>query len=130
MLSNKPYLVRGIFDWCVDSELTPYLSAKILPGTRPPKSHINAEEIILNISSTAITKLIIDNDFISFFARFNGVNEEVYFPMSSISGIYAHENGEGIFFDISKKIQEPPKKKVSLDKSTNKNNRSHLALVK
>ncbi|MDC0422878.1 ClpXP protease specificity-enhancing factor SspB [Methylophilaceae bacterium] len=130
MLSNKPYLLRGIFDWCVDSELTPYLSAKILPGTRPPRSHKNAEEIILNISSAATTKLIIDKDFISFSARFNGINEEVYIPMNSISGIYANENGEGIFFEINKKKQESSKKKVSLDKSINKNNRSHLTLVK
>ena len=130
MLSNKPYLVRGIFDWCVDSGLTPYLSAKILPGVRPPKSHANAEEIILNISSAATTKLIIDNDFISFLARFNGVNEEIYIPMASVSGIYAHENGEGVFFEVSRKKQESSEKKISLDKPNKNNNRSHLTLVK
>ena len=130
MLSNKPYLVRGIFDWCVDSGLTPYLSAKILPGTRPPKSHINAEEIILNISTSATTKLIIDNDFVSFCARFNGVNEEIYIPISSILGIYAHENGQGLFFETSQKKQEPTKGKSSLDKINKKNKSSHLTLVK
>ena len=127
MLSNKPYLVRGIFDWCVDSNLTPYLSVKILPETKSPKSFKNEEEIILNISSGATTKLIIDNNFVSFFARFNGVNEEIYIPMSSILGIYAHENGEGLFFKVSKQNQVPLKKESSLDK---KNKPSHLKLVK
>ena len=130
MVSNKPYLVRGIFDWCVDSDLTPYLSAKILPGTRCPKSHANEEEIILNISPAATTKLIIDNDFVSFFARFNGLNEEVYIPMSSILGIYAHENGESLFFETRRKKQVPSKEKGSLDKSNKKNKPSHLTLVK
>jgi len=130
MVSNKPYLVRGIFDWCVDSGMTPYLAAKILPGTRPPKSHVNAEEITLNISSAATTKLIIDNDFISFFARFNGINEEIYIPMSCISGIYAHENGEGLFFEISRKEHESSKGKGPLEKINKKNKSSHLTLVK
>lgn len=127
MVSNKPYLVRGIFDWCVDSDLTPYLAAKILPGVRPPKSNINEKEIILNLSPAATTKLIIDNDFISCSARFNGVNEEIYIPMSSVSGIYAHENGEGLFFKISKKEHENLKGKGSSNK---KNKPSHLTLVK
>ncbi|MDB4138279.1 ClpXP protease specificity-enhancing factor [Methylophilaceae bacterium] len=127
MVSNKPYLVRGIFDWCVDSDLTPYLAAKILPGVRPPKSNINEKEIILNLSPAATTKLIINNDFISFSARFNGVNEEIYIPMSSVSGIYAHENGEGLFFKISKKEHENLKGKGSSNK---KNKPSHLTLVK
>ena len=130
MLSNKPYLIRGIFDWCVDSSLTPYLSAKILPGTRAPKSYINTEEIILNISTSATTKLIIDNNFISFFARFNGINEEIYIPMNSILGIYAHENGEGLFFEVSRKKQASSKENGLLDKSNKKNKPSHLTLVK
>ncbi len=130
MLSNKPYLIRGIFDWCVDSGLTPYLSAKILPGTRAPKSYINTEEIILNISTSATTKLIIDNNFISFFARFNGINEEIYIPMNSILGIYAHENGKGLFFEMNRKKQETSNEKGSLDKPNKKNKPSHLTLVK
>ena len=127
MVSNKPYLVRGIFDWCVESGLTPYLAAKILPGVRPPKSHVNEKEIILNISMAATTKLIIDNDYISFFARFNGINEEVYIPMTSILGIYAHENGEGLFFEGKMKKKEPLKEKGSSGK---KDKASHLTLVK
>ena len=130
MLSNKPYLVRGIFDWCVDSGLTPYLSAKILPETRAPKLHVNEEKIILNISPAATTKLIIDNNYISFFARFNGINEDVYIPMTSILGIYAHENGEGLFFESKMKKQEPLKEKESSGKLNKKNKPSHLTLVK
>tara|TARA_B100000780_G_scaffold276204_1_gene244362 strand:+ start:1327 stop:1719 length:393 start_codon:yes stop_codon:yes gene_type:complete len=130
MVSNKPYLVRGIFDWCVESGLTPYLAAKILPGVRPPKSHVNEKEIILNISMAATTKLIIDNNFISFFTRFSGINEEIYIPMSSISGIYAHENGEGLFFDVSKKEHESSKVNGSSNKVNKKNKPSHLSLVK
>ena len=69
MVSNKPYLVRGIFEWCIESNMTPYLTARILPGVRPPKSHVNEKEIILNISPDATTKLIIDNKYISFFCK-------------------------------------------------------------
>ena len=130
MASNKPYLVRAIFDWCIDSDLTPYLIAKLLPGTRVPKSQSKSEEIILNISPAASTKLIIDNNFVSFFARFNGINEEIYIPMSPVAGIYSHENGEGLFFEINTKNLVEANKQGSAAKPNKKNKPSHLTLVK
>ncbi len=130
MVSNKPYLIRGIFDWCVDSGLTPYLIAKILPGIRLPKSQSNSKEIILNISPTAVSKLIIDNDFISFLARFNGVNEEIFIPMKAVAGIYSNENREGLFFEIDSKINDVAKKSNIETKSLKKTKSSHLKLVK
>ena len=129
-MSNKPYLVRGIFEWCIESNMTPYLTARILPGVRPPKSHVNEKEIILNISPEATTKLIIDNKYISFFARFNGINEEIYIPMSYVSGIYAHENGEGLFFEISQEKQDPVEKKSATKQINKRNKPLHLTLVK
>jgi stringent starvation protein B len=38
------------------------------------------------------------NDLIQFSARFGGVSRECSVPMSAVRGIFARENGEGMFF--------------------------------
>ena len=42
---------------------------------------------------------MIDNVAVGFSARFGGVPQEVYVPMRAIMGLYARENGQGLFFD-------------------------------
>jgi stringent starvation protein B len=38
------------------------------------------------------------NSQVSFSARFNGVAEQIFVPLSSLLAIYARENGEGMMF--------------------------------
>ena len=41
------------------------------------------------------------NDAITFSARFGGVSRDIYVPLNAVIGIYARENGQGLFFDPS-----------------------------
>ena len=99
--SAKPYLVRAICEWCSDNGLTPYLAVKVSPQTRVPPSFVKNGEIVLNISPSATRKLTIDNEWIQFAARFNGVSQEVAVPMNAVSGIFAKETGYGFAFTIT-----------------------------
>jgi stringent starvation protein B len=99
--SAKPYLVRAICEWCSDNGLTPYLAVKVSPQTRVPPSFVKNGEIVLNISPSATRKLTIDNEWIQFAARFNGVSQEVAVPMSAVSGIFAKETGYGFAFAMA-----------------------------
>jgi stringent starvation protein B len=94
----KPYLVRAIFEWCVDNALTPYLAVRVNPQTKVPPTAVRNGEIVLNISASATRKLTIDNDWVRFFARFNGVSQEVAVPMNAVFGIFARETGYGFSF--------------------------------
>ncbi|HTE14535.1 MAG TPA: ClpXP protease specificity-enhancing factor [Burkholderiales bacterium] len=96
--STKPYLIRAIHEWCVDSGWTPYLSVKVDENTRVPMEYIKNGEIVLNLSYDATHKLTITNDLVQFSARFTGVSRECSVPMAAISGIFAKENGQGLFF--------------------------------
>lgn len=96
--STKPYLVRAIHEWCSDSNLTPYLSVKVDANTRVPQEYVRDGEIVLNVSYDAVHKLTIGNDAIQFAARFNGVSRECSVPMTAVAGIFARENGQGMFF--------------------------------
>ena len=124
-LSTKPYLIRSIYDWCTDSNFTPYVVAKIISGVKVPAKNIKSKEIILNLSLESTNKLIFDNDFISFSARFNGKNQDIFLPMESISGIYSKESGEGLFFEVDENTTN--KKTKNIEKKTKK---PYLSLVK
>jgi stringent starvation protein B len=99
--SAKPYLVRAICEWCADNGLTPYLAVKVNAETRVPQSFVKNGEIVLNVSHSATRKLTVDNDFIRFTARFNGVSQEVLVPMATVAGIFAKETGYGFAFTVT-----------------------------
>lgn len=96
--STKPYLIRAIHEWCTDSGLTPYISVQVTPETRVPAEHVRNGEIVLNLSSDATHRLTIGNDLVQFAARFSGVSRECSVPMEAITGVFAKENGQGLFF--------------------------------
>ncbi len=96
--STKPYLIRAIHEWCSDSNLTPYISVKVDANTRVPGEYVKNGEIVLNVSYDAVHKLTIGNDLVQFAARFNGVSRECSIPISAVIGIFARENGQGLFF--------------------------------
>ncbi|MDP1718121.1 MAG: ClpXP protease specificity-enhancing factor [Burkholderiales bacterium] len=96
--STKPYLVRAIHEWCSDSNFTPYLSVRVDAGTRVPMEFVKDGQIVLNLSYGAVKKLTIGNDLVQFTARFNGASRECSIPMEAVIGIFARENGQGMFF--------------------------------
>ena len=100
MTANRPYLIRAIYDWIVDNELTPYLLVNAdYPGVEVPQEHVNAGRIVLNISPKACRGLHLENDKILFTARFMGVPTQMVLSPGAVLAIYAKENGRGMEFD-------------------------------
>jgi stringent starvation protein B len=108
--STKPYLIRAVHEWACDSGLTPYLSVKVDENTRVPAEHVRNGEIVLNLSYDATHKLTIGQDLIQFSARFGGVSRECSIPVAAVQGIFARENGQGLFFPEESQVQStvPP----------------------
>lgn len=96
--STTPYLIRAIYEWCVDNGFTPYLAVKVNERTKVPMEYVRNGEIILNVSADATRNLTIGNDVIQFSARFNGVSRELSIPTDAISGVFAKETGQGLAF--------------------------------
>lgn len=100
MSSTKPYLLRAIYDWAEDNNLTPQVLVNATEaGVEVPAEHVVDGQIILNISSTAVLMQQMDNEFIRFSARFNGNERNISLPIASILAIFARENSQGIFFE-------------------------------
>ena len=119
MTSSQPYLIRGIFEWIVDNDLTPYLMVDANKrGTVVPEDYLDEKgRIILNISPNATSGLLMTNEEITFSARFSGQSIGIVVPTYSVRAIYARENGQGMMFDEGKEPSSAPdtKKRVSLE---------------
>lgn len=114
-VSTKPYLLRAIWEWCVDQGFTPYLATLVDEDTRVPPGYARDGQIVLNLSPDATGQLQMANDFISFQARFGGAAHSLVIPVANVVAIYARENGQGMAFepelealeDASVAVQDP-----------------------
>ena len=98
--STKPYMIRAIHEWCVDNQLTPHLLVEVNPQTRVPMAYVKDGEIVLNLNYSATKDLQFTNEAVSFSARFSGVSNNLYVPIGAVKGIFARENGQGMFFEV------------------------------
>jgi stringent starvation protein B len=98
--STKPYMLRAMYEWCVDNGLTPHLVVAVDANTLVPRAYVKDGEIVLNINYSATKNLLIGNEAITFSARFGGVANDIYVPVDAVRGIFARENGHGMFFEV------------------------------
>ena len=99
-IPTKPYLLRALYEWCVDNGYTPHLAVKVDSRTQVPQEHVRNGEITLNVSPTAVHKLQMGNDVIEFSARFAGVARQIMVPVENVYALYARETGHGMTFEI------------------------------
>ncbi|SIN83353.1 stringent starvation protein B [Sulfurivirga caldicuralii] len=99
MISNRPYLIRALYEWIVDNGWTPYVQVDAeWPGVQVPQQFVHDGVIVLNIGPLATRDLTLGNDEIRFRARFQGEEQVVHFPPQAVLAIFAKENGQGMPF--------------------------------
>ena len=100
---TKPYLLRALYEWCVDNGYTPYLAVKVdardagADGIRAQRRD-HAERL-----PAAVHKLQMGNELIEFSARFGGVRATCRSRSSPVAALYARENGHGMTFETGRK---------------------------
>lgn len=99
--STKPYLIRALYDWCVDAGFTPYLSVVVDQRVKVPRAFVRDGQIVLNIAPHATREFVLDNEAMSCQARFGGAAQSLYVPLDAVQAIYARENGQGMAFEVS-----------------------------
>ena len=107
LTSTKPYMIRAIHEWCTDNGLTPHLLVAVNSQTRVPMAYVKDGQIVLNINYSATKGLHIGSDAVTFSARFGGASNELYVPIDAVRGIFARENGEGMFFQEDPQGSDP-----------------------
>jgi stringent starvation protein B len=109
MRDQRPYLLRALNEWIVDSGCTPHVLVDAnQPGVTVPQTAVSDGRVVLNISPAAVRYLHIGDDSLAFEARFGGVARQVSVPLTAILAIYARENGAGMAFEPPAGDPEPP----------------------
>ena len=136
VIPTKPYLIRAIRDWSIDNGFTPQMLVDInIDGVNVPMMYAKDGQIVLNIHDKEVQSLSMENEWICFSARFNGISHKIDVPVDSVLAIYARENGQGLFFQQSEGDDSDPvdpkpaltPEKKSPGESVKK--KSHLKLV-
>ena len=141
MTSTKPYLMRAIFEWAEDNGFTPQVLVNAEgEGVEVPVAYVVDGQIVLNIASSAVKLHVMDNECLSFSARFSGVEQDIFLPIESILAIFARENSQGIFFeevdeddldpDPSPLAKAKAKQNAEPTKLKTKRSSSHLKIIK
>ncbi len=118
MTSQKPYLIRALYEWCTDNEFTPYLMTFVDANTLVPKQFVQNNQIVLNIAFNATKNLLIDNNWITFQASFSGQAMDISVPVANVLALFAKENGQGMQFELEPNQPTPPQVEETKPKAT------------
>lgn len=100
MKPRRPYLLRALYEWIVDSGEVPNILVDAeIEGVEVPLEHVRDGQIVLNISPQAIRNLNLGNEYIMCEGRFSGRSVELVLPIESVRAIYCRDSGQGLAFD-------------------------------
>jgi stringent starvation protein B len=129
-IPTKPYLLRALYEWCVDNGYTAHLAVKVDSRSQVPSEYVRNGEITLNVAPSAVHKLQMGNDLIEFSARFAGVARQISVPVAGVYALYARETGQGMTFevDLPRPAPQPEAEKASSNSSGPSNEPGPAAL--
>lgn len=137
MTSNRPYLIRAMYEWINDNGMTPHLVVDAAhPDLRVPAQAVRDGKVVLNIAARAVAGLELGDAFIRFQARFAGVSQSVLLPISAVQAIYALESGQGMMLPedgaIASSSQDPatPSEPSPPDDGGGPRKGGHLRVIK
>lgn len=131
MTSSRPYLIRAMYDWIVDNDMTPHLLVFAEDeNVLVPREHVDDGKIVLNISPAAVRDLVMGNDAVTFSGRFGGKGMDIYVPISCAVAIYTRENGKGMVFSPDEESTPPPSGDRDDSSAEKLSKSSHLRVVK
>ena len=85
MKPSRPFILRGLYEWLLECELTPYLAVNAeWPDVVVPTQFVEDGQIVLNINPSAVMGFQISDEAVFFNARFGGVPMDVYVPLGAV----------------------------------------------
>ena len=100
-LSQTPYLIRALWQWCTDAGLSPQILVHVDDTVRVPRAFVVDGRIVLDISAEATNQLELGDEWITFQARFGTKVENLSIPVGNVMAIYAEETNQGMAFDVT-----------------------------
>ena len=99
MRDQRPYLLRALNDWIVDSGCTPEIIVDAsLRGVSVPPAAVTDGIVVLNIGPSAVSWLEIGDEGVALETRFQGVSHPVSLPLDAVLALRIRESGGVIPF--------------------------------
>lgn len=131
MNNFKSALFDSVFDWIVENDFTPYLlvdtSSELVSV---PREYAQDDRIILNIHPRSVDGLTVNEDGLSFLARFNGRSRPIVVPADSMLALYARESNQGVAFHGNFMVTELLQDLPPAPEQSPRSRRPQLKLVK
>lgn len=99
-LSQTPYFIRALWEWCSDAGLSPQIVVHVDASTQVPHGFVVDGRIVLDISAEATNQLELGDEWITFQARFGAKVENITIPVGNVMAIFAEETNQGMAFDL------------------------------
>lgn len=99
----RPHLIEAIVNWCEERGQTPYMLVEIDDACQVPRQLANPDNtMVFCISEEAVNNFAIDNEAMSFQARFGEHISQIYIPLNRIAAIYPKEDTNLVtYFPVS-----------------------------
>ena len=134
MTPNRPYIIRALYEWITDNQLTAHLLINAgVAGVEVPERAIQKNKVVLNIDPGAVENLDLGNEWLFFNTRFAGVKEAIRIPIEAVIAVYARENGQGMMFAQDEELDSDSQASIQSDidgSDENPDRKPHLTLIK
>lgn len=84
----KPYLINAVLDYCRDNGATPYLMVAVDDACNVPMEFVRDDRIVFDLSDEAINRFAMDDEDLTFQARF-GENNAIFNVVVPLNRIIA-----------------------------------------
>lgn len=99
MATLRVQLFHSVYAWILEQDFTPYILVDAEPeAVVVPQEHVQDGRIILNIHPRSVDNFYIDDDGLSFSARFNGASRTIMIPATALMALYTRETNQGVVF--------------------------------
>jgi len=117
MKSQRPYLLRALYEWIVESGGTPHLLVDAnFFGVVVPPFVVRDGRVVLNVAPRAVRGFTIADERVCFECRFGGRSTAVELPTDAVLAIYAQENGAGTAFEAAQRSAPATLSSVETDR--------------
>lgn len=104
-LSQTPYFIRALWEWCSDAGLSPQIVVHVDASTQVPHGFVVDGRIVLDVSAEATNQLELGDEWITFQARFGTKVENITIPVGNVMAIFAEETNQGMAFDLDMQLE-------------------------
>ena len=112
----RPHLIEAIVNWCENRGQTPYMLVEVEDACDVPRHLANPDTtMVFWISEEAVYYFVIDDEAVSFQARFGESISSIYIPLTRVAAVYPKEDTNLVpYFPVP----PTPEKKVKKDEPT------------